>query len=300
MSPPLRRDPVRLGTVTVPAPSRVLVTALGEDRPRDRRELELLFRTLQHFGGGLASSRQVAYLVNSVDQRFARKLESIGVEPRVVPRVDVPVPHANKIRMLEGIEREVDWLVILDTDIVIGGDFTRYLGGPAVRARPVDHSPLDLDQWETLFARCGVRLPSERYYTSLHYEQTVPYFNSGVVALPGAVAPSLAALWIAFVRIVSSLCDTWPALREHRFYIDQLALALALAQLSLPVVPLPLEMNFPTHIPLDARTCPDEIEPLIIHHHHRISGRGLVAQSGYTVPDRVIARVNEYLCGSPA
>jgi hypothetical protein len=106
---------------------------VAEDRKRDHREVHLLFQSLQLLGGTLARCRQVACFVDHIDASFREQLDEIGVEARVVARVDGRCPYANKIRMLMEVDAGVDWIVGLDTDIAVGRQF---LTSPGRRQRP--------------------------------------------------------------------------------------------------------------------------------------------------------------------
>jgi hypothetical protein len=271
--------------------SRVLVTCVAEDRERDRREVYLLFRSLQRFGGRMAHSSQVACFVEHVDARFCQQLTAIGVQTRVVNRLDERCAHANKIRMLMDIDADVDWVVALDTDIAVAGDFSPHLTGPTVRAKPVDYDPLSLEQWLSLFDHFGLEMPPERYVTTFNGSETIAYFNSGVLLVPAGLAARLAGAWVVLVERVLNAYADLPAIARHAFFTDQFALALALRQQRITVDPLPLCMNFPTHGPVHPSSQPDNVEPLLLHHHHLTEG-GVLLRCGYAAPDRAIAAVN--------
>jgi hypothetical protein len=270
----------------------VLVACVAEDRPRDRDEVRLLFRSLQRLGGGLAGCRQLACFVERVDGAFRDQLAALGVESRVVARVDPRCPHANKIGMLAEADPAVDWVVALDTDVAVAGDLSPHLRGGTVRAKPADHDPLGLPQWAALFRHFGRPPPAARHRTTLDAAATVAYFNSGVLLVPGALAAPLAARWAGFVGRVLDARAALPALGRHAFFTDQIALALALADLEIAVDPLPLALNFPTHLRVHPSHEPDGVEPLLLHHHHRRSADGAVRPCGYRGPDRAIAAVN--------
>jgi hypothetical protein len=221
--------------------SRVLVSCVAEDRERDRREVHLLFRSLQRFGGNMAHCNQVACFVDHVDDRFSQQLSAIGVQTRVVARLDERCAHANKIRMLTDIGPDVDWVVALDTDIAVAGDFSPHLTGATVRAKPVDYDPLSLGQWVSLFGYFGLEVPPERYATTFNGSQTIAYFNSGVLLVPAELAARLAVTWAALVdQVLNAYCDL-PAIARHAFFTDQFALALALRLQGITVDPLPLQ-----------------------------------------------------------
>src|SRR5690242_20202924 len=98
-----------------PHPERIMVSRVAEDRPRDRREVLLLFGSLLRFGGAIACCRKAVFFVERADPHVVRRLAAMGVETQVVRRVDRRCAHANKIRML-AVDDDLDWLVALDTD----------------------------------------------------------------------------------------------------------------------------------------------------------------------------------------
>ncbi len=273
--------------------SRVLVACVAEDRERDRREVYLLFRSLQRFGGKMARCRQVACFVGHVEAWFRQQLSAIGVQTRVVDRLDERCPHANKIRMLMDIDSEFDWVVALDTDIAAAGDFSCHLTGTTIRAKPADNDPLSLAQWASLFGHFGLEVPPERHVTTSRGSETIAYFNSGVLLVPGGFAARLAAAWAALVGRVLDAYSDLPAIARHAFFTDQFALALALRQEGITVNPLPLCMNFTTQRPVHPSTQPHDVQPLLLHHHHRVTKDGALLRCGYRGPDRAITAVND-------
>jgi len=278
----------------IPA-ERVLVATVVENRPPFVHEAELLFRTLRRFGGDLSRARCVAHFVGFADPAAVERLANLGVSTEVVEPFDERYPHANKIRMLETAARDFDYLVALDTDIVVARDFSAHVMGASVALKPVDGERLTLKQWESLFARFGLALPLARYTTSNGMDETVPYFNSGVLVIPRDHVQPLAAAWGSFVRRLLDMGADVPEIADYRFFTDQFALALALAEARLPFRPLPLEMNFPTHRPTHPALEPDRLNPYLIHHHHRVSPAGEVLPCSYATVDAAIADVNRYL-----
>lgn len=277
-------------------PERVLVCCVAENRPRDALEVRLLFGSLLRFGGALAGCRKAAFFVEGVDPGVAESLAAMGVETPVVSRVDPRCPPANKIRMLEGADG-LDWVVALDTDIAVAGDFSAQLRGPSVRAKPVDRDPLAPAVWQALFDRFGLRLPAQRYLTTMENTETTTYFNSGVLLVPGALSSELAATWTSLIGPVLDACRDLPALAPHRYFTDQFALTLALSRLGLDVDPLAPELNFPTPWAVHPAWRPDDIDPLLLHHHHRMTPGGALGPSEHRRPNAAIDRINAWVTG---
>jgi hypothetical protein len=51
-------------------------------------------------------------------------------------------------------------------------------------------------------------------------------------------------------------------------------------------------MNFPTHIPVHPEFMTENLSPLILHHHHRLTGDGLLEYSSYTSVNLLIDHFN--------
>jgi hypothetical protein len=279
---------------TTPDPKRVLVATVTEDKPLARVEVEILFRSLRRFGGALAQAPGAARFVDSVDPAVARRLESLGVAVDVVPRVDPRSPHANKIRMLEGVG-DIDVLVALDNDVAVAGDFSAHLDAGSVGAKPEDLDPLTAVQWARLYDHFGLELPAERFRTTFTAAQIVAYFNTGVLCLPGQYVGRIHDTWMIQVRRLLDSAGVLPDVAKWRIYQEQFAFALALAAARVPFHALPLEMNFPTHAPVHPSWAPGIIVPALIHHHHRLWSDGQIMPTGCAAADARIAAVNELI-----
>jgi hypothetical protein len=276
-------------------PRRVLVATVAEDREAHAREILYLFKTLQHFGGRLSGARQKAYFVGSADSPTIERVSDLGVAIDIVESVDERRPHANKIRMLHAPE-DCDYLVALDTDVVVTRDFSAFIQGSSVAAKPAGQMRLSLDEWQELFGHFGVDLPQARYLTTARFQETIPYFNTGVLIVPSGHLPTLRDEWLSFVERLLDAAPELPMLAEHRaFFVDQFAFALALAAARLPFRGLPLELNFPTDRRVDPALEPQRLAPYILHHHHRLSPEGRLLFCEYDEINALITAVNACL-----
>jgi hypothetical protein len=284
-------------SVAETAPStRVLVATVAENRSPFVHEVEFLFRSLRRFGGNVSHASGLVCFVGSADPAAVERLADLGVETEVVEPFDERCSHANKIRMLETAQ-DFEYLVALDPDIVVARDFSAHIMGAAVAAKPVDDERLTLEQWEELFARFGLALPPARYTASFTMAETIPYFNSGVLVVPREHVQPLAEAWGLFVRKLLATTAEKPSAYEHHLFrrSDQFALALALAEAKVPFRALPLEMNFPTHHAIHPALEPDQVNPYLIHHHHRVSRTGEVLPCSYATVDAAVAAINRHL-----
>jgi hypothetical protein len=274
--------------------SAITVAAVAENREPFLTEATWLVHSLRNFGGTLADARCVIYFVDSLPADTA-PLADLGAELKVVPTLISGSPHCNKIHMLLDDHAGSDWLVALDTDTIITGDFSAWLVEPVFSAKIVDQNPLPETAWRKLFAGSGLNLPTERYLTHFHARETIPYFNSGVLLLPEKDIARLGRTWLDLVPDIMAIYPQHPEIARHAFFTDQFALALALVKAGLNYQTLPLEMNFPTHIPVHPDFKPQSLEPLILHHHHKTTPEGYLAHCGYDNINRLINRFNKSL-----
>lgn len=274
---------------------RVLIACVAENRRGDFQKVVNLFRSIKAVNMG--SCRLVALFVEAIEPEYQITLKKMGVDTRVVQGFDRRCPHANKLRMLEIDEsRGDDVLVALDIDTVVVSDFSEYLDEESVKAKPVDMNPMPLHAWRRMFEFFELPLPAQRFRTSFHNSPTVPYFNSGVLIVPKRFRNTLRTSWGKYViRLLDSYGSLGREIAKHRFFTDQFALSLALQESQIPFSPLPIEMNFPTHAPIHPAFSPNDIEPIILHYHHRIQANGQLEFCAYDKINRKIEQLNRVI-----
>jgi hypothetical protein len=275
-------------------PERVVVATVAEDREPFAGEAVYLFTTLHHFGGELSRARRVAYFIGSAASPSARALAELDVAVEVVEPVDARSPYANKVRMLHA-PADCDYLVTLDTDVVVTRDFSVFLQGSSVAAKPAGRIRLTLEQWRDVFDHFGLELPQARYFTTARIDETIPYFNDGVVITAAAHVAPLRAAWESFVGKLLDAYPDLPGIAENPVFITEFSLALALAAAKLPFRALPLALNFPTDRRVHAALEPERVAPYILHHHHRLTPAGELMPCHYEHVNAVIAEVNDCL-----
>jgi hypothetical protein len=268
----------------------ILISCVGENNQKFHSRILTMFKTLKKFGGTLAEAKSVANFVQSVDPKVEQELRDLGVKVNIVDPFIDGYPYANKLRMLE-MEEKYDVLLALDCDLVISKDFSGEISSDFIQACPPYMDPLTIKQWENLFSHFNLKLPAERYELVGRARNTIPYFNSGVVAIPKTYRDRLLASWEKYIRELLKL----DSLSKVRVFTDQIALSLALADEGMPYDLFPIEMNFPIHNKIRDKFNPDEIDPYIIHYHNRITKKKLIKNSGYAITDKYIKEINAYL-----
>jgi len=259
---------------------KILISCQSPFRKPFSTETELLFKSINILGGKLALSQKMACFSEPVDHQTKKRLESLGVEIRIVESMANENKTVNKILMLNNdLGKDYDYLITLDTDIIITKDFSEFLVGDKVRARIVGYDPLGIEIWKNLFEYFDIEFPTKRY-VSLDGTETIPYFNTGVLIVPRKCVKILFDTWRHFVNKLEDAYNDLNELTKFSFFTDQIAFSLTLAFSNLDCDPLPIEMNFPIAHPSIQNSFNDKSsQPYILHHHHRISENGKITFS---------------------
>ncbi len=280
-------------------PGSLLIACVAEDRPDHHIKVANLVGTVRALGGSLGAARVVVHYIDAVDPGVRELLEQAGVDVKIDSRFDSRCPHANKLRMLEDVDG-IDLLVAMDVDMVVARDFSQHLHRGVVGAKIVDVNPLTDSEWQQLYDYAGLTMPGERYVCTSDGGITPPYFNSGLITIPVEWITLLRAAWGLYVGWLLDATGDLPWLERHAFFTDQLALALALQAIGCPRQPLPIEMNFPTHIAVAPVFSPQDVEPCVLHYHDRVNADGTLAPTSYRSPNLAVRRVNAAIQGDVA
>ena len=278
---------------------KILITCKAKTGNKEyaNLEVEYLFRTLKKYGGKLSECKKIACFNENPEKEIIKVLKELEVDIKIIEPVDHRVPGSHKIRMLDvGIKENVDYTIMLGTDIVVTGDFSKYICGTKLKAKPVDMDILSMKEWEDLFEYLNIEFPKERLMTSCTPYKTIPYFNEDVIIVPKNIASELYENWIRFVRKLSDLGNKLPnGIIKHSWFFSQISLALSIQQAKIPYEVLPLEMNYPYIGKVNDSENPEQLSPLLIHHHHCISNDGDILYCPYKNINDKVDEVNDFL-----
>jgi hypothetical protein len=281
-----------MGATRKPSAS-VMFSCVAENQPVWFQKVQNLALSLRSFGGPLAGSPMVANFVGGVDAAYRRALEELDVEVTVVEPFHPSNPYANKLRMLELRDAEqFDVLVAMDCDTVVVDDIVPFLPDRAIAAKPADADFLSPEQWRRIFSALSLPEPERVYMTTTFGQLTYPYFNSGVLLVPGVSCGPLLEQWGRFIFELDDVYRAHPDIAARRKYNDQIALTCALAASALPVRTLPLAMNFPTHINVHRRFLSERSRIRIVHYHGDIDESGFLRASKYPEVNSYLDRFN--------
>ena len=285
--PPKVRPVAESSTIAVPIGR---FSCVVDEPPRFHLDALRWFACLTERAGVEPSDLRV-YVVGPDSSDVLDYLRSRGVTVGGVDRFDARSPHCNKIsgalRMAE--EDVVGTAVLCDTDLAILED-PRELAVPAgaVAGKLVDAPVPPLDRLEAVFSVAGLDPPSKVALPWSHDEWTVAgNYNGGLYLVPGPLLTRVASAWALWAHW---LLDRVELLAEWSVYVDQVAMALALAAEGIGSEQLGVRWNTPIHDP--TRLSSTAPEPSIIHYHQKIDPSGRIEPTGVASIDQRILDAN--------
>ena len=280
-------------------PNKILIGCTVKEKNLEYVNLETdyLFRTLNEFGGKLSDTKKIAVFTENPDPALKNSLDTQQVEIQIAESLNKNYPYENALLVLqEGIKENVDVIVMLDSDVVIAKDFSSFLSDSKILIKPEDRDPFTLDEWKELFNLFNVPFPKERVYTSCFRQETIPYFNIGVVIIPKKYALQLLKEWKFFIKEILEKKNLLPEIfSKNLFFTTQIAFSLALIKSKFPYDPLPLSMNYPYSGTVHASENPESLDPYIIHHHHSILENRNLMHCPYENINVKIDEINTFL-----
>ena len=220
----------------------------------------------------------MVHVVGDDDSDVLDYLKARGTALRPIARFDDRSPHCNKIAGALALSDESDdgVVVLCDTDLAVLEDPRRLaLPRHGIAGKPVDAPVPSLENILGVFDAAGLAAPPRVHLPWGHDQYTVSGNNNGGLYLvPGHLLATVSSGWAHWARW---LLDRIELLGEWSVYVDQVAMALALAAESIESKPLDVRWNTPSHdltrIPPDAGT------PAIIHYHQEVTDEGLLRKT---------------------
>lgn len=245
---------------------------------------------------GLANPKDiVVYLIEGNVRAFQASLGRLGVTTRRVGRFgDGDSAYCNKLLQLDCSEQEdFDCLIMCDADVAFAGDIRPWVSTNAVRAKVVDFPNPQLNLIERLYAVTGLtavpRLVETTFNHGVTYETNC---NGGLYFIPRQWIRPLGEAWMKWSRFALERGDI---LRDRLKNADQLGFCFAMIELGLAFEPLPVELNFPAHMPAEEYASLQGSRPLVLHYHRRLDQHGFLLPLGVDYADEAITRVNRMI-----
>jgi hypothetical protein len=290
MSPPAgAAEHPEAGTATSPTGAGCF-SCVVDDHPRFHLDAIRWFTALTVLAGADPGD----LVVHAVGRQSSDVLDHLriqGVTVQPVDPFDPRSPHCNKIagalRLAE--DPGAGTAVLCDADVVILDD-PRGIPLPpqSIAGKPVDAPVPPYEVILGIFAAAALVAPPPVPLPWAAGQQTVQgNSNGGLYLIPTTLLPGLASSWATWARW---LLDRPELLQQWAVYVDQVAMAMALAATNTGSMALDPRWNTPTH---DPKAIPDNAaEPSIIHYHQQVDGRGRLLPTGIPSVDRRIDRAN--------
>jgi hypothetical protein len=272
---------------------RVLFSCVAENGPSWFTKVHNLVLSIRSFGGSLAEAPVVVNFVDEVNPEYSDALEHLGASVRIVSPLDPEHRYANKLRMFELAEEfEFDVLAALDCDVIVVDDIAEFLPDGSLCGKPADCDFLSDEQWRRIFATLSLPVPEKSCVTTTFNQRTYPYLNSGVLLVPRDMCANLYSRWAGYVFDLEKVYATHPDIALRRKYNDQIALTCAVVAGDFPIQPLPVSMNFPTHIDVHPAFVRRLSTVRLIHYHRGLDEMGFIRGSKYPAVNRCLDRFN--------
>lgn len=255
---------------------RVAFSCVIDEGSRFVYQAARLVLSLRWFGGRLKRSR--FFLGTTVPlapeaARFFQRHECTVIPCEAFDR-DKPHIPSNKLRGLEFPElADYSHVVLIDCDTLVAQDITDTCHDvKGIGVKLADMPTVSDEFLKEVFHQLAVEVPQTNYQYDLKDESSIGYFNSGVVILETSWLQRLHTSWAARCNDLLKIEST-----KDLYHINQIALAVVIAETGIPVKPLSPALNFPVH--LKNSLYPDwyhEIDPKIIHYHWLSNESGLI------------------------
>lgn len=262
---------------------------VSEDEPRWLRKVANLALSARAGPPDLAQIPIIAHIVGAPASGGYGGLRALGVETAPAVAVAERSP-LNKIAMFHAAD-PAKRLVAVDCDILLAEGFLDVPAEDFLYAVPAEFPFLPGKVWRTLYSALCLQ-PLENPMTSTVSREPipVPYFNSGMVMMPGRWALELVEAWLHYAEVVRRhpAIPHWSA--AHDFHFEQIALACALSRLRLPLRVLPVEYNAPFRL-RDLRRV------RALHYHAQINRDGTIRQPPSPAAAALVCDFNAALRG---
>lgn len=215
-----------------------------------------------HFPAGLKLIAAHPRLHGALRQTVVKALRDLEVEIATIENpLDKTYLIGHKLAALELLGGSGVGM-FLDTDILVmrpPDPHKEALPG-GLAAVPASGQICSLATWQHIYARFDLAFPQAAPPTLNTRETTAPYFNSGMIAVPGAIANGLAASWVDSAMQI----DNDPAIpaEAKRPYLDQTSLPIAAARLGHAITALKPKWNFPSWL----GRIPEKSSPIFFHY----------------------------------
>lgn len=231
-----------------------------------------------------------AHVLDGVDRNLEHAFKAIGVNVHRTEAFHPHSPHCNKINQLKtSAWANYEQVVFCDCDIAVADGFIENVGDNQVSGKLVDYPNPPIAIIENVFRSAGLPFSAHTKNTSFRRSangalpqhsdtcesslQTHPAnLNGGLLVIASSVVSGVVEAWSKWALW---LIEERHLLDRYSVHVDQVSFALAMAELNIEPNLLPLELNFPTHLPIDRTGAELPSEVAVLHYHRAVDEVGL-------------------------
>lgn len=231
------------------------------------------------------------HTTNKTNEEFYQWLESKNVNIIEITPFSENNPYCNKLQQLSTFEnnQDFDYVFLMDCDTALLSLEDLDLN-EKVYAKTVDFPNPPSSILKTIYKKAEVAYTPFTSSFPLKDDMETEFNNSngGLYIISNAFLKKLAPKWKANANwCIENATLFTPKYSKHA---DQVAFGLAMASLSEKLIHLPLEYNFPTHVPTSLLP---NTSPKILHYHGEIDEHMKIKKKGLPLVDREIVKINE-------
>ena len=186
---------------------------------------------------------------------------------------------------------KADAYVLCDTDLAFASNLASMAQTGRIRAKAVDLPNPRTPLLKRIWRASGIETTPKPGTTTCNQVVTLSNnCNGGVYIIPGRLAAKVGTAW----GCQAAFLEARPGLIRGSRYVDQIAFGLALQTLEEDVLELPVEYNFPLHLPQYFGHF-KFTKPQVLHHHYSFPKGCCLERTGHPVVDESIGEINQLL-----
>lgn len=259
---------------------KIVFGCVADNIPKYLDQAMRLLQSWKWFGGRLVNADFYVCVVDEVSADYRYKYESLGAQVHVVPRFSSLHPPSNKLRFLELPQlADATRVILLDCDTIIVQEPCVLIDNAVFIAKTADFRTVSPSVFENIFRAFDIKMPLAIERCTVSGEQTIPYFNAGVLSFSRHAMDTLVPEWI---RLNKELLKRIDLLQSCSNFCEQASLSLALASCESSYKTLSNSGNFPAHCHSGSHGSDlQSTDPLIIHYHWLVDENGLLLLTPY-------------------
>lgn len=254
---------------------RTAFVCVAENSDKYLAQAVRLLQSIRWFGGRLRGVDVYVCVIDegTIASEWVSALERYNAIVHRISRYSPKSPHSNKLQAftIDALKQYKN-VVLLDCDTLLLDDITDAVSGVDFAAKIADGATAPHAMLQTVFDFFEIPIPPQNQKTTVTKEDSIPYFNSGVLMFSQSAWQEIGRFWRQYN---DQLIENMHLLGERAFFCDQVSLAVAVVASSIDARVLPSQFNFPMHL-IDQMNEEDIVRPHILHYHDMVDNSGFL------------------------